>query len=375
MRSAIRRFDPGPVGRNAKTEFSHEKQSALWGATGPVSDQAFGEPASFDGGPELTVIVPCFNEEPVIEETHRQLTEFFQKQLPIPYEIIYVNDGSRDRTLEILRDIASRDPNVRVLAFARNFGHQMAVTAGIDAASGKAAVLIDADLQDPPEAIRDMYKRWKEGYHVAYGQRTEREGESAFKLLTAKIFYRLINRLSDVDIPVDTGDFRLMDRKVIEAIKDMPEQDRFLRGMISWVGFKQIAVPYRRAARFAGESKYPFFKMLRFAIDGIVSFSSTPLRMVMWIGIYTVLFSFIGIAYALILRLFTTNFVQGWTLLFIAMLFLGGVQMISLGIIGEYVGRVYREVKGRPLYLVNERIGFRNKARKAVKSRDGVGSP
>jgi len=337
----------------------------------PVSDQVLDD-QDFDHGPELTVIVPCFNEEPVIEETHRRLTEFFEKYLPISYEIIYINDGSRDRTLEILRQIAHRDPNVRVLGFARNFGHQMAVTAGIDAASGQAAVLIDADLQDPPEAILDMYKRWKEGYHVAYGQRTEREGESTFKLLTAKLFYRLINTLSDVEIPVDTGDFRLMDRKVIESIKQMPEQDRFLRGMISWVGFRQIAVPYRRAARFAGESKYPFFKMFKFAIDGIVSFSTTPLRIVMWFGIYTVFFSLVGIAYALVLRLFTTNFVAGWTLLFIAMLFLGGVQMISLGIIGEYVGRVYREVKGRPLYLINERIGFRNAARRSIITRDGV---
>lgn len=337
-----------------------------------MSDQASDDREPFDNGPELTVIVPCFNEEPVIEETHRRLTEFFHKHLPISYEIIYVNDGSRDRTLEILRQIAHHDSNVRVLGFARNFGHQMAVTAGIDAASGQAAVLIDADLQDPPEAILDMYKKWKEGYHVAYGQRTEREGESAFKLVTAKLFYRLINKLSDVEIPVDTGDFRLMDRKVIESIKQMPEQDRFLRGMISWVGFRQIAIPYRRAARFAGESKYPFFKMLKFAIDGIVSFSTTPLRIVMWIGIYTVLFSLLGIGYALVLRLFTTNFVAGWTLLFIAMLFLGGVQMISLGIIGEYVGRVYREVKGRPLYLINERIGFRNVSRRPVVTRDGV---
>jgi dolichol-phosphate mannosyltransferase len=237
----------------------------------------------------------------------------------------------------------------------------MAVTAGLDHAVGDAIVLIDADLQDPPEVIEEMVYQWCKGYHVAYGIRTERTGETVFKRWSAKVFYRLINYLSDVQIPLDTGDFRLMDRQVVEALKIMPERDRFLRGMISWVGFRQIAIPYQRSPRLAGVSKYSLWKMIRFAVDAILSFSLVPLRMAIWIGIFTFGFSLIGIIYALVLRLFTSIWVPGWTLLFISVLFIGGIQLVFLGVIGEYIGRIYRENKQRPLYLVRERLGFEKK--------------
>jgi dolichol-phosphate mannosyltransferase len=254
------------------------------------------------------------------------------------------------------------DPHVRVLRFSRNFGHQVAVTAGIEHASGDATVLIDADLQDPPEVIATMVERWREGYDVAYGQRTDRPGETAFKRWTATAFYRLINRLAETNIPLDTGDFRLLDRKVVEALRSMPERDRFVRGMVSWAGFRQIAVPYARAERFAGESKYPLRKMLRFALDGIVSFSGAPLTVATYVGFASAALALLGICYALVLRLFTRIWVPGWTAIFIAILFIGGVQLISLGIMGEYISRIYGESKRRPLYLLQERLGFRPRA-------------
>jgi len=228
----------------------------------------------------------------------------------------------------------------------------------VEHARGDAVVLIDADLQDPPEVIGEMVARWQEGYDVAYGVRTDRPGESAFKLATAKAFYRGISRLSETAIPLDTGDFRLMDRKVVDALAAMPERDRFVRGMVSWVGFRQVAVPYSRQARFAGESKYPLWKMVRFALDGVTSFSVQPLRVATWLGFAVSGLALVGIVYALALRLFTSSWVTGWTAMMIAVLFLGGVQLLSLGIIGEYIGRIYGEAKRRPLYLVAERYGF-----------------
>jgi dolichol-phosphate mannosyltransferase len=308
----------------------------------------------------VSVVVPCYNEEPVIRETHRRLVEVLDQLEPDEFEIIYVNDGSRDQTLSILESLQSADKRVRVLSFSRNFGHQIAVTAGLDNASGDAVVLIDADLQDPPAVILEMVDRWRDGYQVVYGMRTDRPGESRFKLWTAKIFYRLLNRLSDVDIPLDVGDFRLMDRRVVTALQAIPERDSYLRGMVSWVGFRQIAVMYRREPRFAGESKYPLFKMLKFATDGVISFSIVPLRLAVWAGVIAIFMALGGIIYALIVRLYfsETHWVRGWTSTFVAILFLGGVQLIFLGFIGEYIGRIYGEVKRRPLYFLQERIGF-----------------
>jgi dolichol-phosphate mannosyltransferase len=258
----------------------------------------------------------------------------------------------------MLRGYAQEYSRIKLIGFARNFGHQIAVTAGIDAACGDAVVLIDADLQDPPEVIHEMIAKWREGYDVVYGTRTERRGESVFKRATARGFYRLLNRLSDVPIPIDTGDFRLMSRNVVDTLRAMPERDRFVRGMVSWVGFKQIALPYKRAKRFAGESKYPLRKMLRFATDGILSFSTKPLQMSVTLGMLSASLALIGIVYAFYLRLFTNTWVEGWTALMIAVLFLGGVQLICVGILGEYVGRIYNEVKSRPLYVVQEYLGF-----------------
>ena len=306
----------------------------------------------------LSVVVPCFNEQEVIGETVRRLREFGAAVNGLDVEFIFVDDGSRDDTRSLLRAFASDDPRIKVVGFARNFGHQVAVTAGIDAARGDAVVLIDADLQDPPEVVHEMVAKWREGYDVVYGTRAERAGESAFKIATARAFYRLLNRLSDVPIPLDTGDFRLMSRAVVDTLCAMPERDRFVRGMVSWVGFRQVALPYRRAERFAGRTKYPLRKMLRFATDGILSFSTKPLQLSVAMGMVSAVFALVGIVYALSLRLFTNIWVEGWTALMIAVLFIGGVQLISIGILGEYIGRIYNEIKRRPLYVVEEYLGF-----------------
>lgn len=306
----------------------------------------------------LSLVVPCYNEEEVITETIRQLEGFCSEVQDLDIELVFINDGSKDRTLDLLKEAASRNPNIRVVAFARNFGHQIAVSAGIDAARGDAVVLIDADLQDPPAVVHEMIAKWREGYDVVYGVRTERPGESAFKLATARGFYRLLNKLSDVPIPLDTGDFRLMSRAVVDVIRAMPERDRFVRGMVSWAGFRQTALPYRRAERFAGETKYPLKKMLKFATDGILSFSGKPLQASIGLGLSAAAISLLGIIYAIVMRFFTNVWVEGWTALMIAVLFIGGVQLICVGILGEYVGRIYSEVKRRPLYVVKEYIGY-----------------
>jgi len=296
----------------------------------------------------------------LLPETHRRLLALTQKLTKERFEFIYVDDGSRDETAALLHEMSLADERVKALRLSRNFGHQVATTAGLEHASGDAVVLMDADLQDPPEVIVQMYARWLEGYHVAYGQREERVGETWFKVWSAKTFYRLVNRMSPVPIPNDTGDFRLMDRAVVEALLRMPERDRFLRGMVSWVGFRQVAVPYRREARYAGESKFPLLKMVRFAADAVLSFSFTPLRLAVWSGFFVLGIALLGILYALALRFFfdPSHWVRGWASIFVAVLFMGGVQLISLGIIGEYVGRIYGEVKQRPLYFVRERFGF-----------------
>lgn len=306
----------------------------------------------------LSIVVPCYNEQEVISETVRQLQEFCGQLDGLQAELIFVDDGSRDQTRRVLRQFSEQDRRIKVIGLARNFGHQVAVTAGIDAAKGDAVVLIDADLQDPPHVIHQLIGKWREGYDVVYGTRTDRVGESAFKIRTARAFYRLLNRLSDVPIPLDTGDFRLMNRAVVDTLRAMPEQDRFVRGMVAWVGFRQVSVPYRRNPRLAGETKYPLKKMLGFATDGILSFSTKPLQLSVALGMASAAFALVGIFYAVFLRLFTRIWVEGWTALMIAVLFIGGVQLICVGILGEYVGRIYNETKRRPLYVVQEYLGF-----------------
>lgn len=317
-----------------------------------------------EASPTLSVIVPCFNEAEVIEHTHRRLSTALEGITP-DYEIIYVDDGSRDRTAELLRDVQNGSAQAKVVRLSRNFGHQIAVSAGLEYARGQAVVLIDADLQDPPEVIGRMLEKWQEGYQVVYGRRTDRSGETKFKLWTATAFYRFINRLSEVPIPLDTGDFRLMDRVVVDALLRMRERHRLLRAMTSWVGFNQTAVPYSRAERFAGTSKYSLRKMLTLALDGIVSFSAIPLKIVTSVGLAFSVLSVLGIIYAVVLRLWTDNWVPGWTLIFIAVMLIGGLQLIFLGVIGEYIGRIYSEAKDRPLFFVMEEMGFDEAARPA----------
>lgn len=307
--------------------------------------------------PLISLVIPCYNEEAVIHETLRQLNELAESLAGYRVEFVFVDDGSRDKTRLILTAAATVDPRIKFCVLSRNFGHQIAVTAGIDLAMGDAVVLIDADLQDPPAVVVEMVQRWREGYEVVYGVRTDRAGESSFKRWTAKIFYRVLNRISDVPIPLDTGDFRLMSRRVVNCLKAMPEHDRFIRGMVSWVGFKQIGIPYKRLPRFAGESKYPLRKMIRFSLDGILSFSTKPLRIAMTLGLLSSLIAMAGILYVLYVRLFTQTWVEGWAGVLCSILFLGGVQLICIGILGEYMGRNYHESKRRPLYFIEEVIG------------------
>ena len=315
------------------------------------------KPARNINGKLLSIIVPCFNEELVIEETNKRLLATLTKQ-EFTLEILYINDGSTDRTEHILNNLNTKNPLCKTLHLSRNFGHQYAVSAGLEYAKGDIVAIIDADLQDPPEVIFEMLEKWKDGVDVAYGQRSERLGESYFKLTTAKYFYKILNKLSDTEIPRNTGDFRLMDRAVVDAVCNMPERDRFLRGMISWTGFNQRPVIYKRHERFAGESKYPVTKMLRFATDGIMSFSNKPLRLAIWLGVSVSFLALLGIIYALALRLLTDNWVSGWTFLAVTILFMGGIQLMFLGLIGEYIGRIYQASKGRPMYLIKDKRGF-----------------
>jgi polyisoprenyl-phosphate glycosyltransferase len=303
--------------------------------------------------PTLSVVVPCYNEQESIETCHERLTEVLAA-LNEPYEIIYVDDGSGDNTAALLQQIQADDVHVVMVRLSRNFGHQPAVTAGLSASMGQAVVIIDADLQDPPQLIPEMVKLWRSGYKVVYGIRQTRDGETPFKLWTAKAFYRLINSLSDVEIPVDTGDFRLIDRVVVDVFLQMPERHRLLRGMWSWIGFPQVGLPYQRSPRFAGETKYPLRKMLGLALDGIVSFSVVPLRLVTALGFLSAGGAFIGIVYTLWVRLLTHSWVRGWAISFVGMLFMAGVQMLCLGILGEYIGRIYTESKQRPLFIQRE---------------------
>jgi dolichol-phosphate mannosyltransferase len=271
------------------------------------------------------------------------------------WELILVDDGSLDGSVELIRQLAEQDPRVRPVIFARNFGHQIGITAGLDYSRGLAVIIMDSDLQDPPEVILDLIAKWREGYEIVFAVRAEREGEGWFKLFTASLFYRLIARITDVDIPLDAGDFRLMDRKVITVLNKMRERHRFLRGMSAWVGFRQAGVPYRRAARFAGETKYPFRKMLKLAMNAITGFSYFPLQLATYVGFASAGLSIFSIPLVIALRLLGTQQpLLGQATTLIAVLFLGGVQLISLGILGEYIGRIYDEARGRPLYIVRE---------------------
>lgn len=309
--------------------------------------------------PIYSIVVPVYNEELVIKESYKRLKEVMDS-CNESYEIIFINDGSRDKTVEIIEEICSRDENIKLLNFSRNFGHQVAVTAGMDYASGEAIVIIDADLQDPPQVILRMIDKWKEGYEVVYGKRFKRKGETFFKKFTAKTYYRLLRRLSTIEIPVDTGDFRLIDRKVCNVLKAMPEKNRYVRGLVSWVGFKQIAVEYERDERFAGETKYPLKKMLKLSSDGITSFSHKPLKLSIYFGLLMSSLSFIAILLVLFEKLFTDYTVPGWASIIIISLLFNGVTLTMLGIIGEYIGRIYDEVKGRPQYIVGDKIGFKD---------------
>ncbi len=313
----------------------------------------------------LSVIVPCFNEQEVIHTMYRHTVAALEKVPDLNFEILYVDDGSRDTTLDILRELHGNDPRVRVIALSRNFGKQIAVTAGMENADGNVAVLLDADLQDPPELISEMLARWREGADVVYGVRTSRKGESLFKIWTSNLFLKIINSISEFDIPRQSGDFRLMDRKVMEAFLAMPERNRFVHGMLNWVGFRQEPVYFQRPPRKAGTTKYPLRMMLGLAMNAVTSFSIHPLRLTTWAGFLTSGLALLSIIYVLAVRIFTDNWVSGWAITLTAILFLGGIQLLIIGILGEYVGRIYDEVKQRPLYLVKERMGFATTARES----------
>ena len=303
--------------------------------------------------PTFSIIAPVYNEKDCLATLFTRVKDVMDTTGE-PWELVIIDDGSQDGSTEIIRKLGEEDPRVRPVIFARNFGHQIAVTAGLDYARGKAVIIIDADLQDPPEVMLDLIAKWREGFEVVYAVRSEREGESWFKLATASLFYRLIFRITDVKIPLDTGDFRLMDRKVVNVMNSMRERHRFLRGMSAWVGFRQVGVPYKRAARMAGVTKYPLKKMLRLALNAITSFSYVPLQLATYMGFITAGLAIIAIPVVITMRAVGSQAFFGQASTLIAVLFLGGGQLISLGIVGEYIGRIYDEVKGRPLYIVSQ---------------------
>jgi glycosyltransferase involved in cell wall biosynthesis len=306
---------------------------------------------------QYSIVVPIYNEELVINEAYKRM-KTVMNLTEETYEIIFVNDGSRDSSFDMVKDICNNDKNIRLISFSRNFGHQLAITAGMNNSNGKAVIVIDADLQDPPEVMLKMIEKWKEGYEVVYGKRLSRERETFFKKITAKAFYRILRVMTDVDIPVDTGDFRLIDRKVCEALKRVPERNRYVRGIISWLGFKQTGVEFTREERLAGETKYPLNKMVKFALDAIVSFSYKPLKLATITGLSISIFSFLYLIIIVFKKLFINDAINGWTSIVALSLFFNGLVLIILGIIGEYIGRIYDEVKGRPLYIIDEKVGF-----------------
>jgi glycosyltransferase involved in cell wall biosynthesis len=306
----------------------------------------------------LSVVVPVYNEAAVLPAFHERLCGVLAGFRPeMDGEILYVDDGSSDASYDLLAGLARADGAVRVIRFSRNFGHQVAITAGIDHARGDAVVVIDCDLQDPPEVIREFVATWRRGYDVVYGVRLHRKGETAAKVVTASAFYRVLGRLTRIEIPADVGDFRLMSRRVVQQFRLLREKDRFVRGLVSWVGFRQTGVGYVREARAAGETKYPYRKMIRFALDGIVSFSTAPLRLATWLGYFASALAFLYLASVFVQKALGYT-VQGWATIMVALLFLGGVQLICLGIMGEYIGRIFTELKPRPMYVIQETVGL-----------------
>lgn len=301
----------------------------------------------------LSIVIPMYFEEDVAEECYSRLTDVCQSIDNIDYELVFVNDGSTDNTLTILKDLHAKDKHVKIVNFSRNFGHSAAVSAGIDYAKGDAVVLIDADLQDPPELIKIFVEKWREGYDVVYGVRSKRKGETVFKKATAHLYYAFLDNLSEIDIPRNTGDYRLMDKKVCDIIRKMPEKNRFIRGMVSWVGFKQIGVEYIRDERYAGETKYSIKKMFSFAADGVMSFSNKPLKAVLYLGFITLIIDVVFIIYVLY-SFFSGKAVSGWSSVMLIIAFFFGVLFITLGIIGQYIARISDDVKSRPLYVVSE---------------------
>jgi polyisoprenyl-phosphate glycosyltransferase len=320
--------------------------------------------------PELSLVIPIFNEEAIIDELERRLIAIIGSIPTVgeAWEVVLVDDGSRDASLELLRGVASRDSRFKVLSFSRNFGHQMAITAGVDRANGEAVIVMDADLQDPPEVIHEMVAKWRAGFDVVYGVRRSRAGETVFKKATAAVYYRVLRAMLGIEIPVDAGDFRLMNRPVVLALRALRERHRFVRGMVAWVGFKQCAVKYDREARFAGETKYPLRKMIRFAVDGITSFSILPLRIATWLGAVAGATAVIAGLWAVYVRFFVSAVVPGWTTIMIFVAFGTSAQLLMIGILGEYVGRIYEELKRRPLYITSEEINFTSPVESPVSS-------
>jgi dolichol-phosphate mannosyltransferase len=301
----------------------------------------------------LSVVVPVYNEELVIAEFVSR-AQTVLKNLGCSYELIFVNDGSKDKTLDILKTEKNTHPNIRIISLSRNFGHQAALTAGTDHARGDAVVIIDSDLQDPPELIPELVKKWREGFDIVDAKRKRRMGETIFKTWTAKLFYRLLQKLSNVEIPVDVGDYRLLSRRALEALVKLRESHRYVRGLVAWLGFPRTSVEYVRDKRFAGETKYPLIKMLRFSLDGITSFSILPLRMASYLGFVIALLSLLYVPYAIYVKYISKTAVLGWTTVIIAIFFLGGIQLFCIGILGEYIGIIHEESKKRPLYLIKE---------------------
>ena len=302
---------------------------------------------------DISVIIPVYNEASNILNLHSRLRPVLQN-ITASYEILFVNDGSRDDSINLIKELAAQQPQVKYIDFSRNFGHQVAVSAGIEKARGKALIIIDCDLQDPPELVDDLYKRWQEGYEVVYAKRRERTGESAAKKITASLFYRLLARITNISIPLDTGDFRIISRKVAEILKQMPEKQKFIRGQISWIGFSQTYIEYDRPVRKGGQTGYSYAKMVKLALDGITSFSNLPLKIATMSGFAVSGIAFILMLYTLYSRFVIKDYVPGWSSLMLSILFLGGVQLISIGIIGEYISRLSDNVRNRPLYIIND---------------------